>query len=95
LETINALVGQFDLVFVDADKSNYGSYYEATLPRLSARGLLVIDNVLWYERVLDPAANDDPDTRAVIALNEHIRTDPRAVAVMLPVRDGITLVRRA
>ncbi|CAN5160395.1 O-methyltransferase [soil metagenome] len=96
LETIGALDGPFDLVFVDADKAGYHDYYEAVLPKLSPRGLIVVDNVLWSGRVAQPPADDDSDsTRALRAFNDHVATDERVVSVMLSVRDGVTLVRRA
>lgn len=91
LETIGRLEGEFDLVFIDADKPNYDSYYEAVLPRLSERGLIAIDNTLWSGRVLDP---QDDNTRAIAALNDKLAADERVVCVQLTVRDGLTLVRR-
>ena len=91
LETIAKLEGTFDLVFIDADKPNYANYYEAVLPRLSARGLIAIDNTLWSGRVLDP---QDEQSQAIAALNDAIAADERVVAVQLTVRDGVTLVRR-
>jgi caffeoyl-CoA O-methyltransferase len=91
LDTIARLEGEFDLVFIDADKPNYASYYDAVLPRLSARGIVAIDNTLWSGRVLDP--QDEP-TRAIAALNDRIAADEGVVAVQLTVRDGVTLVRR-
>ena len=92
LETIATLEGEFDLVFIDADKANYDNYYEAVLPRLSERGLIVIDNTLWSGRVVDP---QDDDTRAIAALNDKLAADERVVCVQLTVRDGaLTLVRR-
>ena len=90
-ETIGKLEGEFDLVFIDADKEGYDAYYEAVLPRLSARGLIVIDNTLWSGRVLDP---QDESTEKIAALNDKIAADDRVVAVQLTVRDGVTLVRR-
>jgi caffeoyl-CoA O-methyltransferase len=93
LETIAALEGEFDFVFIDADKVNYVNYYEAVLPRLSERGLIAVDNTLWSGRVLEP--DDSDTTQAVVTFNEHVRGDPRVVAVQLSVRDGITLIRRA
>ena len=93
LETIERLEGEFDLVFVDADKENYVNYYEAVLPRLSERGVIVADNTLWSGRVLD-GRDDSEGTRAIKAFNEHVRSDSRVVSVMLTVRDGITLIRR-
>ena len=90
-ETIGKLEGEFDLVFIDADKEGYDAYYEAVLPRLSARGLIAIDNTLWSGRVLDP---QDESTEKIAALNDKIAADDRVVAVQLTVRDGVTLVRR-
>lgn len=91
LETLRRLEGEFDFVFIDADKENYDAYYEAVLPRLAERGLVAIDNTLWSGRVLDPA---DDNARAIAALNAKIAADERVVAVQLTVRDGVTLVRR-
>jgi caffeoyl-CoA O-methyltransferase len=91
LETIEALEGEFDFVFIDADKENYDAYYEAVLPRLAERGLIAIDNTLWSGRVLDP---QDENTKKIAALNDKLAADERVVAVQLTVRDGITLVRR-
>jgi caffeoyl-CoA O-methyltransferase len=82
-----------DLAFIDADKTSYRRYYEALLPRLSPRGVIVFDNVLWGGAVADPS-NTDESTQAIRALNDFVATDPRVQAVMLPVADGITLVRR-
>jgi caffeoyl-CoA O-methyltransferase len=90
-ETIEQLEGQFDFVFIDADKTNYDSYYEAVLPRLSEHGLIAIDNTLWSGKVLDPP---DDDSRAIATLNDKLAADERVVCVQLTVRDGITLVRR-
>jgi caffeoyl-CoA O-methyltransferase len=96
LDTIASLDGPFELVFIDADKSGYLDYYEAVLPKLSDGGLVVVDNVLWSGRVADPPSDDDDgNTRALRAFNDHVAADERAVSVMLTVRDGITLVRRA
>jgi caffeoyl-CoA O-methyltransferase len=94
LETIERLEGDFDFVFIDADKENYVNYYEAVLPRLSERGLIAADNTLWSGRVLDDEDTSE-GTRAIKTFNEHVRTDSRVVSVMLSVRDGVTLIRRA
>jgi caffeoyl-CoA O-methyltransferase len=93
LDTIAALDGPFDLVFIDADKSNYGAYLDAVRPKLSDDALVVVDNVLWRGQVLDPSI-DDADTVAIRAFNERVAGDPSLDAVMLPVRDGVTLIRR-
>jgi len=96
LDTIGGLDGPFDLIFIDADKPRYLDYYEAVLPKLSERGLIVADNVLWSGRVAQPAADDDTDsTRALRAFNDHVAADERVVSVMLSVRDGVTLIRHA
>ena len=94
LETVERLEGEFDFVFIDADKPNYVAYYEAVLSRLSERGLIAADNTLWSGRVLDES-DDSEGTVAIRAFNDHVNADERAVSVMLTVRDGITLIRRA
>ena len=93
LDTIPHIEGDFDFVFIDADKENYVNYYEALLPRLAPRGLMAFDNTLWSGRVLE----DDPDsegTRVMKELNDRLASDDRVVAVQLSVRDGVTLVRQ-
>lgn len=95
LDTLAALPADrpVDLAFIDADKVSYIRYYEELLPRLSDRGLLIVDNVLWGGRVLDPDADDD-STVAIKAFNDHVAHDPRSEVVMLPVADGLSLIRR-
>ena len=93
LETIEQLEGDFDFVFVDADKENYLNYYEALLPRLAEGGLMALDNTLWSGRVLDDS-DDSESTHAIKAINDRIASDERVTSVMLTVRDGVTLVRR-
>ncbi|MFL5919712.1 MAG: O-methyltransferase [Gaiellaceae bacterium] len=93
LETIERLGGEWDFVFIDADKVNYANYYEALLPRLSPSGLMALDNTLWSGRVLD-GSDDTESTRAIREINDRIAADDRVVAVQLSVRDGVTLVRR-
>jgi caffeoyl-CoA O-methyltransferase len=90
-EILKRVWGPFDLCFIDADKENYGVYYDACLELTRARGLIVIDNVLRDGRVLDP---QDDCTKSLDALNKRIRSDPRVENVLLPVRDGIMLVRK-
>jgi caffeoyl-CoA O-methyltransferase len=87
LESIAKLEGPFDLVFIDADKGGYVDYYEAVLPRLTERGLIVADNTLYSGTVLD---GEGP----IVRFNEHVAADPRTVQVLLSVRDGMTLIRR-
>ena len=94
LDTIASLSGPFDLVFIDADKANYPAYFEAVLPKLAPRGLIVADNTLWSGRVLDPSDATE-DTVALRRFNEALAVDPRVVVVQTTVRDGVTLVRHA
>ena len=88
LETVGRLDGDFDFVFIDADKPGYVDYYEAVLPRLAPRGLIVADNTLASGEVLDGRPS-------IAAFNEHVAADPRSVQVLLSVRDGMTLIRHA
>jgi caffeoyl-CoA O-methyltransferase len=82
----------FDLVFVDADKENYLKYYEAVLPRLKNGGLILADNVLWSGRVLAPNAETD---YAIVAFNAAVRADTRVRCVMVPIRDGVSVIQKA
>lgn len=83
----------FDLAFVDADKSNYGAYYEELVPRIRPGGLLLVDNTLWNGAVLDEK-DDSDDTAAIRALNDRIAADPRVRVVLLPIGDGLTIAQR-
>ncbi|MCG2588772.1 O-methyltransferase [Rhodohalobacter sulfatireducens] len=91
LEVIPALSGFFDLIFLDADKISYPTYYEMLKPKLKIGGLFVVDNVLWGGEVLRPS---DVKSRAIHKLNKMIRDDNDVDQVMIPVRDGITIVRK-
>ncbi len=95
LATLDGLIAsgqanQYDFVFIDADKTNYANYYERALVLLRRGGLIGVDNVLWYGRVID-ASFDDADTRAIRAFNAQLLNDDRVWLSMLPVRDGLTL----
>jgi caffeoyl-CoA O-methyltransferase len=93
LESIRRLEGPFDLVFIDADKTGYPDYFEAVLPLLSDRGLIVLDNMLRGGDVLREGG--DEGTRTLRDLSTRLAADPQVVSVLLPVRDGMTVVRRA
>ncbi|HTK16537.1 MAG TPA: class I SAM-dependent methyltransferase [Acidimicrobiia bacterium] len=82
-----------DLAFVDADKPGYPVYYEEILSRLRPNGVLLVDNVLWDGRVVQPDADDD-NTKAIRAFNDMVAADDRVEAVMLPIADGLTLCRK-
>jgi caffeoyl-CoA O-methyltransferase len=92
LDTIAALDGPFDLVFIDADKEGYPAYLDAVLPKLADGGLVVADNTLREGKVLDPRGSADA---AIARFNDRVVADPSLVAVQLTVRDGLTLIRRA
>jgi caffeoyl-CoA O-methyltransferase len=94
LESVARLEGPFDLAFIDADKEGYVDYYEAALERLAPRGLIVADNTLWSGRVVDPDDTSEA-TVAIRRFNDHVRDDTRVRSVILSVRDGVTLIRRA
>lgn len=98
LVTLDALIeqgqqGSFDMAFIDADKSNYAHYYERALTLLRPGGLILIDNVLWSGSVCDPQVQDE-DTQAIRALNALIQEDKRVELSMLPIGDGLSIVRK-
>jgi caffeoyl-CoA O-methyltransferase len=95
LETLRALPDDepIDLAFIDADKPNYANYYEELLRRLRANGVIAVDNVLWGGAVLNDSA-DDGNTRAIRAFNDMVAADTRVDTVMLPLADGLTLLRK-
>jgi caffeoyl-CoA O-methyltransferase len=93
-EIVTTLEGGYDIVFVDAWKQHYVDYYEATLPKLSDRGVIVADNVIWFGLPFNSAATD-PETEGVRAFVEHVRADSRTRQVLLTVGDGLLLIWRA
>ena len=93
LEIIPKLDQEFDLVFIDADKVNYGRYYELVFPKLKKGGCILADNVLWKGKVADES-KQDKDTQALRAFNQKVQEDSRVQNVILSVRDGLMLVRK-
>ncbi len=87
-ETISKLRGPLDMVFIDADKTNYIRYWDLCLPKVRKGGILLADNVLWGGRVLNPKEESD---HAIVKFNKHVLKDRRTEVLMLPIRDGITL----
>lgn len=83
---------RFELAFIDADKPNYHHYYEALLPRMTADGVILVDNTLWSGQVLDEAATHE-STVALRAFNRAVVDDPRVKAVILPIGDGVTMIQ--
>ncbi|TXH27237.1 MAG: O-methyltransferase [Cyclobacteriaceae bacterium] len=92
LDIIPSLDMNFDLVFIDADKENYARYYDLIINRVPLGGYILADNVLWSGKVLDEKS--DKDTRAIKAFNDKIQDDARVENVLLPVRDGILVMRK-
>jgi caffeoyl-CoA O-methyltransferase len=91
LEQLRAEGARFDLVFIDADKTGYIRYFELALDMLPVGGVILVDNVLWSGRVLDPERESD---HAIVRFNEHVRKEPRVEHVLLSVRDGIMFCRK-
>ncbi|MEE3205628.1 MAG: class I SAM-dependent methyltransferase, partial [Actinomycetota bacterium] len=94
IETLRGLPSNVvvDLAFIDADKTGYLGYYEELVPRLAPHGLIVVDNVLWSGRVLDPTV-DDADTVALRKFNDRVVSDERVDVVVLSIGDGVSLIR--
>mgnify|MGYP000277284395 FL=1 len=83
----------FDMTFVDGDKRRYVETYEAILPLMNPGGIILADNTLWDGHVIDPAYDHDHQTLGIRAFNDHVRDDKRVEKVIVPVRDGLTIIR--
>lgn len=94
LTEIEKLNETFDLVFIDADKREYLDYYEAVLPKLRCGGYILADNTLWDGKVLKTVEPNDKQTIEIMRFNDFVATDPRVEKVILPLRDGLTLIRK-
>ena len=84
----------FDMAFIDGDKRTYVETYETVLSLLRPGGFLLADNTLWDGHVTDPAYDHDPQTLGIRRFNDHLANDPRVEKVILPLRDGLTLIRK-
>ena len=93
-ELIRQLNYTFDLVFIDADKSNYSLYYDMVIDRVNEGGIIITDNVLWSGKVVEPVNPKDTDTIALLEFNRKLVHDPRIEVVLLPIRDGLSLARK-
>ncbi|MBV9242010.1 MAG: O-methyltransferase [Acidobacteria bacterium] len=91
-DLIANIKGPFDLVFIDADKTNYSNYYDLVIDRLRPGGFIIADNVLWSGKVLD--AVKDEDTQALSDFNEKVLADERIENVLVPIRDGLMVMRK-
>lgn len=91
---IEKLEGPFDLVFIDADKREYCAYLEALYPLVPIGGFILADNTLWDGHIVDPAYDKDKQTLGLRAFNDHVAADERFEQVILPLRDGLTIIRK-
>ena len=94
LNTLKTLSGPYDLAFIDANKREYPEYYELVLPLVRPGGLIVADDVLWDGKVYETSPSGDSQTQKLIKFNNFVVADPRVEVVMLPLRDGISLIRK-
>jgi len=93
LQLVPQMEGGWDFAYIDADKREYVSYYEMLMPLMRRGGYIVADNTLWYGHVLEEPRESDVQTRGVQAFNDLVASDPRAEKVILPLRDGLTIIR--
>ena len=94
LDIIPTLGDRWDLAFVDADKREYVKYYEMLLPRMNPGGFILADNTLWYGRITEEARASDLQTRGLQEFNDLVANDPRVEKVILPLRDGLSIIRK-
>ena len=94
LKIIPTLNIPFDLVFIDADKQQYLEYFELCIDKIPKGGIILVDNVLWDGKVLNNTINNDADTDSIIKFNDTIKKDTRVEVVILPIRDGISVIRK-
>jgi predicted O-methyltransferase YrrM len=93
LEIIPTLDKKFDLVFIDADKSNYCNYFNLVIGKMKKGGIILSDNVLWSGKVVEKLEKKDIDTKALLEYNRLLNSDPRVETVLLPIRDGLSISR--
>lgn len=93
-DIIKHIAGPFDLVFIDADKSNYSLYYDLVIDSVRSGGLIITDNVLWSGKVVEPVHPNDADTIALLEYNRKLKHDSRIEVVLMPLRDGLSLARK-
>lgn len=91
---IPSLNYSFDLIFIDADKKQYKEYYELALTKLNTGGFILADNVLWSGKVTEEIKHKDEETKCIADFNRHVQKDPRVENLILPVRDGLSVIRK-
>lgn len=94
LDIIPSLHETWDIIYIDADKTNYLNYYKLLLPSLSNNGILLADNVLWSGKILNHPSSDDKETKALSEFNEYVQNDNNVTNLLLPLRDGIMIVQK-
>ncbi len=94
VEIIPSFNETFDLVFLDADKRQYLSDYKLFFPKVRIGGIIIADNVLWGGKVVEKVSASDEQTKGILQFNDFVRNDPRVETYMLPVRDGLTILRK-
>ncbi len=94
IEIIPTIKNTFDLVFIDADKTNYSNYFDLIIDQVSSGGYIIADNVLWSGKVVKEITDSDVDTIAILNYNRKIQADPRVENVLLPIRDGLMVARK-
>jgi len=94
LEIIPNIDVKFDLVFIDADKQQYLDYFELCLSKVNSGGVILTDNVLWDGKVISETQSMDPDTKSIVEFNKAVANDPRVEVIMLPLRDGVSIIRK-
>jgi predicted O-methyltransferase YrrM len=94
VDIIPVIEGNFDLVFIDADKENYANYFDQVINRVTKGGFIIADNVLWSGKVLDDPLNMDEDTRALLEFSQKVQVDNRVENVLFPIRDGLMVMRK-
>ena len=93
-EIIKNLKVKFDLIFIDADKENYPLYYDLVFDKLKSGGIIIADNILWSGKILEKVEKDDYATQSIINFNNKIKNDERVEKIILPIRDGLSLIRK-
>lgn len=93
-QIIPTLPGQWDMVFIDANKRRYPEYYEMILPRVSPGGYIIADNTLWDGKVAETPAPTDPQSVGIMRFNDIVAKDPRVETAIIPIRDGLTILRK-
>ncbi len=94
LDVIDTIEGNFDLIFIDADKANYPNYFEKCVEKLNSGGILIADNILWYGKIVLDVKDSDKETKAIMNFNKMVTEDERLDNLIIPLRDGLMVARK-